>query len=72
MLVVPVVGLKQNFNSIQRCYCSLGAHPSNSWKQINIFHQLFKYIKCYYEIKVFPLQARCGPEGGYRCSSTLP
>ena len=22
--------------------------------------------------KVFPLQARCGPEGGYRYSSTLP
>ena len=24
------------------------------------------------EGKVFPLQARCGPEGGYRYSSTLP
>ena len=22
--------------------------------------------------KVIPLQARCGPEGGYRYSSTLP
>jgi len=22
--------------------------------------------------KMVPLQARCGPEGGYRCSSTLP
>jgi len=24
------------------------------------------------EGKVIPLQARCGPEGGYRYSSTLP
>ena len=22
--------------------------------------------------KVFPLQSRCGPEGGYRCTLTLP
>jgi len=64
MLVVPVVGLKQNFYSIQRRYCSLGAHPSDSWKQINIFNQFFKYVKCCYEIKVIPLQAWCGPEGG--------
>jgi len=45
MFVVPVVGLKQDFYSIQRCYCSLGAHPSDSWKQINIFNQTFQICK---------------------------
>lgn len=52
MLVVPVVSLKQNFYSIQRCYRSLGAHPSHSWKQINILNQLSKYAKCCHEIQI--------------------
>jgi len=29
-------------------------------------------VKAKGEVKVIPLQARCGPEGGQRYSSTLP
>jgi len=31
-----------------------------------------KVTTCKGKSKVIPLQARCGPEGGYRYSSTLP
>jgi len=46
------------------------SHVSNKLYMICISS---KYLCVYiYEGKVKPLQARCGPEGGYRYSSTLP
>ena len=37
-----------------------------------MIHELCSVIHENGKGKVIPLQARCGPEGGYRYSSTLP
>jgi len=40
-------------------------------QSISLHIHTYIYI-CVYKVKVIPLQARCGPEGGLRYSSTLP